>query len=244
MNIQHIKNQIRRYFINKIKYKITLVDIILYIIICFLLLNIAKQIYIIQKPHNDIQIYANEQNIKKIENEQKIITINTKTNKTEVKTDTNKHKTNTKQTQKPMLESTPKEKQLLDNKSFDVYTISGMSKELMSNKLKGTYLYDSADILYDIEQSYGVNFRAIYSIGALESGYGKYTANINNLFGIKDTKTNRYKAFKTKSESLYFLADILSSKFYKGRSLESINKDYCPNNLNWHKDVKSIMNTI
>lgn len=131
-----------------------------------------------------------------------------------------------------------------DNKTADFYQISGLSQNSIKDKLKGGFLEDSADILYKIEQEKGINFRAIYAIGALESGYGKYASGNYNYFGISDGKGG-YRDFDSKKQALIYLADLLSGKLYKGKSIDDISKIYCPPNSDkWAKDIKYLMMEI
>ena len=93
----------------------------------------------------------------------------------------------------------------------------------------------------DLEREKGINFRAVYAIAALESGKGKECIAINNYCGIKNKENTGYREFDSREECLIFLADILSSKFYRGRTLESIGIDYCPTDDMWASKVREIM---
>lgn len=131
----------------------------------------------------------------------------------------------------------------VDNKTTDIYTISGMSKDAIANAVKGTYMHDMADTLYIAEQENGINFRAIYAIGALESGYGRYLSNTCNYFGIKGM--GGYRAFKSKQHAILYLAELLNCELYKGKSIEQVARIYCPPDADkWARDVKWIMGEI
>lgn len=127
--------------------------------------------------------------------------------------------------------------------STDFYTVSGLSEAQLKKRLEGTYLWDMALVLHDIEQRKGINFKAIYAIGALESGYGKCLSNSYNYFGI--TGKGGYRAFNSKKESLQYLAKLLNNELYKGKSIDDIARIYCPPNADkWAKDVKWLMKNI
>ncbi|WP_242822824.1 glucosaminidase domain-containing protein [Peptoanaerobacter stomatis] len=133
---------------------------------------------------------------------------------------------------------------IFDNKSINVYEISYLSGNEINKRLKDTFLEGCGDMMYMIEREKGINFRAVYAIAALESGKGKNTSEKNNYCGIKNEKYTGYREFDSRDECLIFLADILSSKFYKGRTLESIGIDYCPTDPTWAAQIREIMGEI
>ena len=98
--------------------------------------------------------------------------------------------------------------------------------------------------MFYIEQEKGINFRVIYAIAGLESGKGKALSGKNNYCGIKDTKTSKYRDFESRQDCLIHLAGILDSKFYRGRTLESIGYDYCPPDSTWARQVREIMGEV
>ena len=136
------------------------------------------------------------------------------------------------------------EMKVVDNFSTDVYKISNLNDKEINKRLKGTFLEGTGKMMYQIEMEKGINFRVIYAIAALESGKGKQTSGKNNYCGIKNKDYSGYRDFDSREECLIFLAGILNSKFYRGRSLESINLNYCPSDLEWSKEVKKIMKEI
>jgi len=133
---------------------------------------------------------------------------------------------------------------VIDNFSTDVYQISNLNDKEINKRLKGTFLEGTGKMMYQIEMEKGINFRAVYAIAALESGKGTELAGKNNYCGIKNKSYSGYRDFDSREECLIFLAGILNSKFYRGRSLESINLNYCPSDLEWSKEVKKIMKEI
>ena len=133
---------------------------------------------------------------------------------------------------------------VFDNKTMNVYEISGLNAKEINKRLAGTFLEDTGDMMYHIEQEKGINFRAIYAIAGLESGKGQILSGKNNYCGIKDTKTLQYRDFESRQECLIHIAGILDSKFYRGRTLDSIGRDYCPPDPTWSRQVKEIMGEI
>ena len=136
------------------------------------------------------------------------------------------------------------ELKVVDNFSTDVYKISNLNDKKINKRLKGTFLEGTGKIMYQIEMEKGINFRAVYAIAALESGKGKQTSGRNNYCGIKNKDYSGYRDFDGRDECLIFLADLLGSKFYRGRTLDSIGIDYCPTDPTWSGQVKEIMREI
>ena len=136
------------------------------------------------------------------------------------------------------------EMKITDNFSFDVYQISNLNDKEINKRLKGTFLEGTGKMMYQIEMEKGINFRAVYAIAALESGKGKELSGKNNYCGIKNKDYNGYRDFEGRDECLIFLADLLNSKFYRGRSLEAIAPDYCPTDKKWAYKVKKIMKEV
>ena len=136
------------------------------------------------------------------------------------------------------------ELKVVDNFSTDVYKISNLNDREIDRRLKGTFLEGTGKMMYQIEMEKGINFRAVYAIAALESGKGKQTSGINNYCGIKNKSGCGYRDFDSRDECLIFLANLLGSKFYRDRTLESIGLDYCPTDDEWAYKVKKIMKEV
>ena len=136
------------------------------------------------------------------------------------------------------------ELKVVDNFSTDVYKISNLNDKEINKRLKGTFLEGTGKMMYKIETEKGINFRAVYAIAALESGKGKQTSGRNNYCGIKNKDYSGYRDFEGRDECLIFLADLLDSKFYRGRSLEAIAPDYCSTDNEWVIKVKKIMKEV
>ena len=125
-----------------------------------------------------------------------------------------------------LIDTVKYEMKVTDNFSTDVYQISNLNDKEISKRLKG------------------INFRAVYAIAALESGKGTELAGKNNYCGIKNKDYSGYRDFEGRDECLIFLADLLDSKFYRDRTLESIGTDYCPTDDEWAYKVKKIMKEV
>ena len=143
-----------------------------------------------------------------------------------------------------LIDSVKYEMKVTDNFSTDVYQISNLNDKEINKRLKGTFLEGTGKMMYQIEMEKGINFRAVYAIAALESGKGKQTSGRNNYCGIKNKSGVGYRNFDGRDECLIFLADLLDSKFYRGRSLEAIAPDYCPTDNEWAIKVKKIMKEV
>ena len=143
-----------------------------------------------------------------------------------------------------LIDSVKYEMKVTDNFSTDVYQISNLNDKEINKRLKGTFLEGTGKMMYQIEMEKGINFRAVYAIAALESGKGKQTSGRNNYCGIKNKDYSGYRDFESREECLIFLADLLDSKFYRGRSLEAIAPDYCPTDNKWAIKVKKIMKEV
>ena len=143
-----------------------------------------------------------------------------------------------------LIDTVKYEMKVTDNFSTDVYQISNLNDKEINKRLKGTFLEGTGKMMYKIETEKGINFRAVYAIAALESGKGKELSGRNNYCGIKNKDYSGYRDFDSREECLIFLANLLNSKFYRGRSLEAIAPDYCPTDTTWAKQVKEIMGEI
>lgn len=136
-----------------------------------------------------------------------------------------------------------------DNKSQNPFMISGLTAKQIDEKLAGTFMEGAGEVCHKAEQEYGVNFRLIYAVAALESGRGKNLANTHNYFGVKNWNNQTgWKAYTSKDEAIIDAAIRFSSDFYYGRTIESIATDYCPSttlhpnqDVNWAINVKKIM---
>lgn len=143
-----------------------------------------------------------------------------------------------------LIDTVKYEMKVTDNFSTDVYQISNLNDKEINKRLKGTFLEGTGKMMYKIETEKGINFRTVYAIAALESWKGTELAGKNNYCGIKNKDYSGYRDFDSREECLIFLAGILNSKFYRGRSLEAIAPDYCPTDNKWAIKVKKIMKEV
>ena len=131
--------------------------------------------------------------------------------------------------------------QMVDTKTVNVYEISNLNAYMINEKLKGTFLENTGEMMYFIEQTKGINFRAIYGIAGLESGKGKRLAAMNNYCGIKNKDGSAYRNFDSREDCLLYLADLLNHKIYKNKELDEIGSIYCPPDPTWSRKVREIM---
>ena len=131
--------------------------------------------------------------------------------------------------------------QMVDNKTVDVYYISNLNAYMINEKLKGTFLEGTGEMMYFIEQTKGINFRAIYGIAGLESGKGKRLAAMNNYCGIKNKDSSAYRNFDSREDCLLYVADLLNHSIYKNKELDEIGPIYCPSDPTWSNQVREIM---
>lgn len=119
----------------------------------------------------------------------------------------------------------------------DVTKPSNLTGDEMYNLLKDTGLRDVAYTYTQAEQQFGVNAFLLVGISALESSWGtsNRAVNDNNLTGYNIKSNDDYYAFSSRSESLMSTARLLSynylnedGKYYSGKSVQSIHKNYCP----------------
>lgn len=96
----------------------------------------------------------------------------------------------------------------------------------------------------EMEQKYGVSATFAKAVALQESGW--FTSNAyrtkNNPFGI--TSKGKLKRFDSVDESIDYFGNLLSSKKYKGKSIEEIGKEYCPTDKDWARDVRWIMRRV
>lgn len=96
----------------------------------------------------------------------------------------------------------------------------------------------------EMEQKYGVSATFAKAVAIQESGW--FTSNgyknKNNPFGVMSK--GKLKRFDSVDESIDYFGNLLSNEKYKGKSIEEIGKEYCPNDDKWARDVKKIMRRI
>lgn len=126
--------------------------------------------------------------------------------------------------------------------TYSVYTKSNLSVEQLNQALAGTYLAGCGQDFYDMEQLYNVNALFAIGVSGAESSYGKHQANTNNFWGRK-ASSSRWMAFPSKRESILSFGEYMNKSMYYGKSIENINKIYCPGDGGyWSSSVKKCMN--
>lgn len=118
------------------------------------------------------------------------------------------------------------------------------SVEALENALYHELKPLAADFL-QAERKYGVNALYLAGIAALESGWGRYCFEENNIFGFYCGKT-----FPSKSACIDYVAAFMrenylsqGGKYYNGATLEGINC-YWNGNPQWVREVEAIKTQI
>lgn len=116
----------------------------------------------------------------------------------------------------------------------------GLSTEELEAVLKHDLKQYAQDFL-DAEEEYEINACFLASIGALESGWGRYCFKPNNIFGFGR------KAFDSVPDCIDYVAWYLrknylneNGKYYRGGTIDDIAKVYCPGIEAWPKLIKQI----
>ena len=125
--------------------------------------------------------------------------------------------------------------------TYSVYTKSNLSVEQLNNALAGTYLAGCGQDFYDMEQLYNINALFAIGVSGAESSYGKHQANKNNFWGRK-ASSSKWMSFPTKRDSILSFGEYMNKSMYYGKSIENINKIYCPGDGGyWSRSVKKCM---
>ena len=137
--------------------------------------------------------------------------------------------------------------------------VSNASLEDLQRILKGTALYDLAPTYLQAENEYGVNALFIIALSAHESSWGtsKRAVEDNNLtgFGVFFDSSIGLNS-KSKNENILRTTSWLKNQYlntkglyYKGTSIEAVNKSYAKNadgsvNTEWSAGIKKIANNL
>lgn len=116
---------------------------------------------------------------------------------------------------------------------------------LSTSTIQALPKHDMHDKVFaDMERKYSISATFAKAVAIQESGW--FTSNAyktkNNPFGI--TSKGKLKRFDSIDESIDYFGSLLSSDKYKGKSIEEIGKEYCPNDDKWARDVKKIMRRL
>ncbi|GAU76811.1 glucosaminidase domain-containing protein [Fusibacter sp. 3D3] len=127
---------------------------------------------------------------------------------------------------------------------------SGVSAEVLNEKLMGTALEGLGSDFALAEQKYGINAWFLTGLAIHESGFGtsRISQDKNNLFGFKAYDASPYASatqFTSKSDSIDKVAQYLSEnytdpsgKYYNGTSVDDIGKRYATD-PNWSNALQS-----
>ena len=136
-------------------------------------------------------------------------------------------------------EAQPKPKAVF---TYSVYTKSNLSVEQLNQALAGTYLAGCGQDFYDMEQEHNINALFAIGVSGAESSYGKHQANKNNFWGRK-ASSSTWMSFPSKRDSILSFGQYMNKSMYYGKSIENINKIYCPGDGGyWASSVKKCMN--
>lgn len=125
--------------------------------------------------------------------------------------------------------------------TYSVYEKSNLSVEQLNKALSGTYLEGCGQDFYDMEQLYNINAMFAIGVSGAESSYGKHQANKNNFWGRKASSSS-WMSFPSKRESILSFGEYMNKSIYYGKSIENINKIYCPGDGGyWASSVKRCM---
>lgn len=125
--------------------------------------------------------------------------------------------------------------------TYSVYSKSNLTPEQLNQALANTYLAGCGQDFYDMEQNYNINALFAIGVSGCESSYGKHQANKNNFWGRK-ASSSKWMSFPTKRDSILSFGEYMNKSMYYGKSIENINKIYCPGDGGyWSSSVKKCM---
>ncbi len=141
------------------------------------------------------------------------------------------------QENKVAIEDEMRKKNNVTTNPFEVTNLT----EMQFNKiLKDTGLEGQGAAYKNLEEEYNINGVYAIAVAFLESGYGKHKAGRNNFYGMKGSKG--WMNFKTPEDNILYFGELMNKDMYKGKSLESIAKIYCPPTYkSWIRKVNIIM---
>lgn len=124
--------------------------------------------------------------------------------------------------------------------TYNPFIMSNLSVEQYNKILEGTKLEGFGEFYYDMELRHEVNGLFAVSVACLESGYGKYRANINNYYGMKNA--DGWMEFDSPEENIQYFGRLMNKPLYFGKNIYEIGDIYCPSGDNyWATSVRSIM---
>lgn len=137
---------------------------------------------------------------------------------------------------------------------YDIRTKTNLTGEQLEVVLKGTGLEGLGEAYAKAEQEYGVSAFALIGISAIESKWGtsNFARERNNLFGFQayDSNLDATKYFKSKEESILYVAKYLSDnylnpegKYFHGYTLKDVNVKYA-SDKSWNMKITYVMNSL
>ena len=124
--------------------------------------------------------------------------------------------------------------------TYNPFIMSNLSVEQYNKILEGTGLEGLGESYYEMELKHEVNGLFALSVACLESGYGKYRANTNNYYGMKNG--DGWMSFDTPDDNIQYFGRLMNKPLYFGKDIYEIGNIYCPSDDNhWAISVRSIM---
>lgn len=179
-------------------------------------------------------------------------------------TDNNERKIET--TSRSEIERTPKEEKKESNISIEEITISknmdltkrcGISKEdfktLMKNLKvdKSGFFYRNSDTIYDLCEKYQLNEIFFCGLIGAESGWNISSSHRNKCNYISMMSKGKLIKYSSEEEGLEAAAKLLHNKYlteggsyYRGKTLSSVQKIFCPNSSTWVNLVYGCMKQV
>lgn len=216
-------------------------------VIVFMLIGSQVQLFISTKEKGKIEdIKENEQNI--IQEEQIA----------------NNYERNMETTARSNFERTDKSEEkyktideIVISKNMDLSVRCGISKEdfkkLMKNLKPDTsgFFYRNSDIIYDLCEKYELNEIFFCGLIAAESGWNITKSHRNKCNYISMMSKGKMIQFASEEAGLEAAAKLLHNKYltpggsyYRGKTLSSIQKIFCPNSSTWVGLVYGCMKQI
>lgn len=143
---------------------------------------------------------------------------------------------------------------------YDLTEKSNISIEALRNFLerKESKLSYYAETYVECEEIFGVNALFLATLTSSESWHGKsdLANSHNNIGGVKTSDGSTYRYFDSKSDCIYFIAELLSKYYlnpngslyyteYGGKTVYDVNHYYCPNDNNyWSNFLQDVANYL
>lgn len=127
------------------------------------------------------------------------------------------------------------------NLTYDIYTTSNLLKSDFDKMLKGTPMAGTGEYFERLEEEYGINGVFAIAVAEKESSLGLHQANRNNVWGRRATGGG-WMSWNSLGESILSFGGYMNTSRYKGKSIESVGKIYCPPTYeSWTIGVRSLM---